>query len=148
MGVEQVETGRDTLALRCRVATLDPEAVFAYWTQPKLLTQWWPKAAEIDGRVGGDYHLRWPAMGWHLHGRYLAFDPPRLLAFTWAWEHEPEAPVAQVRVELAPHPEGGTAITLTHGPYDDSPESQAMREGHRAGWVHFCQRLQDVAAPA
>ena len=74
MSVVQIETGRETLALTCRVATLRPEAVFAYCAQPALLTRWWPKLAEIDGRVGDEYHLRWPEMGWHLHGRYLAFD--------------------------------------------------------------------------
>lgn len=54
--------------------------------------------------------------------------------------------MTQVRVELATYPAGGTVLVVTHGPYDDSPGSQQMRDGHLAGWRRFLGRLQDVGA--
>ena len=38
----------------------------------------------------------------------------------------------------------GTTLTLTHGPYDESPGSQEMRTGHLEGWTHFLSRLHEA----
>jgi Activator of Hsp90 ATPase homolog 1-like protein len=53
--------------------------------------------------------------------------------------------VTEALLELAPLAGGGTALTLTHGPYDESPGSQEMRAGHMEGWTHFLGRLHEVA---
>lgn len=37
-----------------------PAHLFEYWTQPALLTLWWPPEAEVEPQVGGAYHLTWP----------------------------------------------------------------------------------------
>ncbi len=132
----------------------NPEALFAYWTRPELLCRWWPHEAETDPRLGGTYHLAWPAMNWHLRGRYIAIAPERRLAFTWAWDHEPDAPERQVDITFAPGVEGDTRLTITHGPYGDSDAERASRAGNIEGWQHFCAKLtalldedgEDVAA--
>ncbi|HEX6799398.1 MAG TPA: SRPBCC domain-containing protein [Ktedonobacterales bacterium] len=80
----------DVLTLVAEYLGVEPERMWAYWTEPGLLVRWWPRKAETDVRDGGAYHLAWPEQGFHLRGRYTAVDPGWLLAFTWAWDGEPE----------------------------------------------------------
>ena len=43
---------------------------------------------------------------------------------------------------FAPHPAGGTRLTLIHGPYTTMPADQEERiEHHLTGWQHFLPRL-------
>ncbi|MBA3945810.1 MAG: SRPBCC domain-containing protein [Herpetosiphonaceae bacterium] len=122
---------------------VEAQVVFAYWTQPTLLQQWWPEEAEIKAELGGAYHLSWPAMHWNLRGYYTAFAPPTVLGFTWRWEHdEPEVPTRVVTVVLEQGAAGSTRLVLTHGPYTDTPTEQTIRnEHHLAGWLHFLEQL-------
>ena len=43
------------------VQTIDvqapPDRVFALWTEPDQLVQWWPEAATFEPRVGGAVRL-------------------------------------------------------------------------------------------
>jgi uncharacterized protein YndB with AHSA1/START domain len=65
------------------------------------------------------------------------------LAFTWRWDSEPaEAPTREVSIRFEPRAEGGSAITLTHGPYSDAAREDEVRAGHLEGWLHFLGRLQ------
>ena len=131
-----------TLALSYVYASCPPERLFAYWTQPDLLTQWWPQVAEVDARTGGSYHLAWPAMGWHLRGRYTEVREGELLAFTWKWDGDEEGGHERtVRVVCEPLGDG-TQLTVTHGTYGDSPEEAQIRAGHVEGWTHFLGKLQ------
>ncbi len=98
-----------------------------------------------------------PKMDWRLRGHYTVFKPGRSLAFTWKWDHDPaDAPPKLVTVDFAPAvaPEDvlaggarpGARLTLSHGPYLDTPEEQELRvEHHLAGWRHFLPILQRVA---
>ncbi len=79
-----------------------PSRLFDYLTQPDLLIQWWPQAADVEPRVGGRYQLAWPAMEWVLSGEYSEFAPGRRLAFSWQWAHQPELPVRQVTIAFTP----------------------------------------------
>ena len=94
--------------------------------------------------MGGTYRLSWPAMGWHLRGRYTKVDPGRALGFTWAWDHEPQRPERHVDVSFEPLPEGGTRITVTHGRYGDGAADAEDRQGHIDGWRHFLARLASL----
>ncbi len=120
----------------------DPEALFDWWTQPELLCRWWPQEAQTDARPGGPYHLAWPALGWHLRGGYTTFERGRTLAFTWKWDHDAGDAAKTVALTFEARPSGGTLLTLTHGPYADTPEQQDLRIAHHlAGWKHFLPRL-------
>jgi uncharacterized protein YndB with AHSA1/START domain len=118
--------------------------VFDYWTQPVLLREWWPQEAEIEPQYGGHYHLSWPAMDWHLRGRYTHFEPGKRLAFTWRWDHDEEGSQETVVDVTFEHTlDRGTRLLLTHGPYAETLEDQNLRlEHHLAGWLHFLPRLQ------
>ena len=125
------------------------ERVWAYWTRPERLVRWWPREVETDVRDGGAYHLAWPEQGWHLRGHYTAVVPERLLAFTWAWDGEPQEGAApkQVTLRFEPLPGGtaaGTHLTLTHGTYADTDEDREARQHHLDGWRHFLPRLGEA----
>ena len=150
MSITQIPSSSNKLVIAAEFDKLTPHQVFDYWTRQELLCAWWPQAAEIDARTGGAYHLSWPSMNWHLRGQYTRFEPGQQLAFTWKWDHDEEGmAVREVIIDLEPLPNGGTKLTLTHGPYSDSAEDQAIRiEHHLAGWQHFIPRLQALAETA
>ena len=120
--------------------------LFKYWTQPELLRQWWPPEAELDARLGGKYHLSWPAMDWNLRGTYTVFEPEKTLAFTWRWDHEPDTPTRDVTVTFEPIGDVGTQLTVTHGVYTASARDQEERSGHLDGWIYFLTRLHEALA--
>jgi uncharacterized protein YndB with AHSA1/START domain len=143
MSVAQITTPVNTLVVEAEYANMTPGRLFEYWTQPGLLTSWWPQEAEIDGRVGGAYHLGWSAMGRHLRGHYTDFEPGQRLGFTWRWDHDPaEEPTRHVSISFEALG-NGTKMTVTHGPYDDSAHDQEIRNDHHlVGWRHFLAQLE------
>src|SRR5579884_29196 len=110
--IRQLDSSDDLIIVSSIFPTTSPATLFAYWTQPSLITLWWPKTAEIDPRVGGAYHLAWPEHNWHLRGRYTAFEPDQLISFTWVWDHAPEDKTA-VSLAFLPVGPGGTQLTVT-----------------------------------
>jgi uncharacterized protein YndB with AHSA1/START domain len=124
-------------------ATID--RVYAAWTQPGLLTQWYcPNPSlelqvDADVRVGGDYVVK---MGTYvLRGQYTEVDPPNLLGFTWQWDHEGNR--SQVRVELTEVADG-TRMLLTHTDHTNAEDAA----GHLQGWELELDRLAElVSAP-
>lgn len=146
--VRQVASPPNVLVMSCDYPDRTPEQLFAQWTEPALLTQWWPQEAEIEPCAGGAYHLAWPRQDWHLVGDYIAFEPGACLAFTWRWRHEPEQPTRYVVVSFATHGAGegggsGSRLTVTHSLYGEGNAEQEQRQSHYDGWMHFLARLRD-----
>ncbi|MGH2443332.1 MAG: SRPBCC family protein [Chloroflexota bacterium] len=142
--IRQVDSVRSALLVAAEYPALSPGRMFDLWTAPHLLVTWWPDEADTERHEGGHYHLAWPNMDWHLRGVYTVFQPATCLQFTWHWDHEPQAVIETVTVQIDRRSEGGTLLRLRHEPYDDSDESQSSREGHLEGWMHFLSRLQAV----
>lgn len=134
-------SGPEWLRLSARCASIDRQALFEHWIRPDLLALWWPPEAEVEARVGGAYHLWWPAMEWHLRGTITRYDPGRELGFTWWWEHDPHRPRTEVVVRFAPDEAGGSRIELEHGPYPPGESGMAMRQENLDGWMYFLPRL-------
>jgi uncharacterized protein YndB with AHSA1/START domain len=122
--------------------------VFEAWTSPEVLRRWWhaehsweTTIAEVDVRVGGAIHLlmRNPADGSEYGGRgeFTLLEPPRRLAFTWAWENEQSAQQL-VEVEFTDHGER-TTVVMTHTGLPDTET-----DDYRAGWQNSFDNL-DVA---
>ncbi|MEP6775503.1 MAG: SRPBCC domain-containing protein [Chloroflexota bacterium] len=139
--VVQQESGPELLTLTSFYPDVSPRHLFAYWTQPALLQQWWPPEAEVNVRPGGAYCLSWPTRKWNLRGIYNVVEPGQRLTFTWKWGHEPDAPVREVAVAFEPVGDVGTQVTVTHGTYTNSSKDQDERDGHLEGWVYFLTRL-------
>lgn len=142
--IEQLLTAGDTLMITAEYQGIGPEELFGYWTQPQLLTQWWPQEAEIDPQVGGEYHLCWPGMDWHLRGRYYELTPGEKLGFTWKWDHLPDLPERSVEVVFQSWSGVGMALRITHSRYTDGENDQQERQGHLEGWTFFLTRLGEV----
>ncbi len=145
MTVHQVPSSEDMLIMQGDFPGFPPDLLFAYWVRPDLLRQWWPREATVEPRVGGAYSFSWPEQGRRLHGRYTAFEPGKALAFTWSWDAQPSVePPLTVSVTFAPL-QDGTRLTLTQGPYRNTPEDQRERASHLEGWTYFLQKLQTLA---
>ena len=127
-----------TLALVVRrTVRANAERVFAAWTEPDQLRQWWgPKGvicthAEVDLRVGGRYRIG-NAMPdgrvlW-IAGEFERIAPPHELVYTWRIEPEDAAPErVTVRFEARG---GATEIVLVHERIADA----TTRDRHEAGW--------------
>lgn len=121
-----------------------PERVWAAWTDPELVVQWFgPDAgpvheAEMDVREGGRFQVAFSTMDGEKHtclGTYLEVVPHERLAFTWEWITMPER---QSQVTLGFRKiEGGTEFTLHHARFADI----AARDGHREGWTGALDKL-------
>ncbi|HEX4196336.1 MAG TPA: SRPBCC family protein [Caulobacteraceae bacterium] len=88
--------------------------VWAAITDPERLADWLAQAG-VDLRLGGEFALTWPTLDYSMSGRIVAFEPPRLLAWTWPDPKDPDGPASVVRWELAEAP-GGCRLVLTNGP--------------------------------
>src|SRR5215469_4929747 len=100
------------------------DRVFAGWTAPDLMKQWYAPdemtgpTASCDPRVGckSRVDMMGRLMGEEasgtVTGKYIKIIPGELLVFTWRWEGDP-SPETVVTVELA-EASGGTEVTVTH----------------------------------
>lgn len=123
-----------------------PMELFDWFTSPSKLTQWWCEAVpQFEHHVGGEYHLQWVEADYHLNGIVTAYDPPRHLAFTWRFAHEPDLPTRNVTIDFL-YTSDGTEVILTHSEYDDSEADQQDRQNHIDGWTHFLGVLGELAA--
>ena len=103
------------------------ERVFDAWVRPDSVRRWLKAAlkemglagdirrVEIDARVGGgflfsDQRGAEEASHW---GRYLEFDRPRRLVFTWFTDPSEESKLSTVTVTIEPDGDG-CVVTLVH----------------------------------
>ena len=137
-----------TLTRRLRAR---PEKVYAAWTEPENLMQWFGPAtvtpgttrAELDVRVGGRYRISFNnAKGEHneVGGVYREVVPNERLQFTWAWHSTPER---ESLVTVSIKPDGaGTLLTFRHEQFAD----EAARDNHQRGWTEFLANLENYVA--
>jgi uncharacterized protein YndB with AHSA1/START domain len=111
-----------------------PLAAFDHFTDPDLLTAWWPSEVETDPVVGGSFRLFFEGSGVTLRGRYRRVDPGKQLAFTWKWDHE-DLPPRLVDVIFKSSPRG-CLVSVTHDAGSDEEASD-----YANGWIHFLGRL-------
>jgi serine/threonine protein kinase len=130
------------------------EEVFAMWTDPRALSDWYapsddfgPTTGEIDLRVGGHYRISMLQPGQSerifVSGHYCEVDAPRTLSFTWAWE-PPKGDDNETQVTVEFHPRGQTTdVVLIHERFRDDlrQDEQNRRDGHAKGWQGCLERL-------
>ena len=138
-----------TLTRRLRAK---PEKVFAAWTDPEKLVQWFGPArikpgsarAELDVRVGGRYRISFTdgnSGEYHeVGGVYRDVVPNERLQFTWAWHTMPERE-SLVTVELKPDA-AGTLLTFHHAQFAD----EKARDNHAKGWNELFEKLENYLA--
>jgi len=121
-----------------RVFSAPPGRVFRAWTEPELLKKWFgPETltvpeAEVDLRVGGAWRIAMQdpeGKVYRVSGTYREIEPPRRLAFTWRFEHDPGEPTLVV-IDFNAHGDG-TELVMTHERFPNIEE----RDHHAQGWV-------------
>jgi uncharacterized protein YndB with AHSA1/START domain len=116
-----------------------PEAVWDALTDPEQLREWFMTTARIDARPGGTVDLISGPARFHVTGRILEWDPPRLYEYEWNVDPRTELPTGEtsiVRWELTPDEEG-TLLTLTHRHL-----TKATALGFAPGTHAFLDRLE------
>jgi uncharacterized protein YndB with AHSA1/START domain len=137
-----------TLTRRLRAK---PEKVYAAWTEPQNLVQWFGPAsakpgtmhADLDVRVGGRYRIQFEnddGEHFEVGGLYREVVPNERLVFSWAWHSTPERE-SLVTIQLKP--EGaGTLLVFNHAQFFD----ETARDNHARGWNELLAKLDDFAA--
>lgn len=131
-----------------RVVRAPRDRVFAAWTDPNLLVQWWGPGpitcpeAHVDLRVGGSYRIANKeedgSITW-ISGSFAAVDPPARLAYSWEVSILDGDPT-HVSVEFNAHPEG-TEVVVTHSSF----ANEAIRDMHGQGWAGCFDKLEALA---
>jgi uncharacterized protein YndB with AHSA1/START domain len=138
-----------TLCLE-RFIPSSPEDLFALWIEPEQIARWWApdgyEAAihDLDVRPGGRWRIILRGSG----GRELAMggfhrivEPPRRLAFSWAWEEAAGTHGNETEVTASFEPvAGGTRLVLVHQNFD----SKDTRDRHVAGWSTSFDRIMKL----
>ena len=124
----------DQVELRYELTFERPvETLWAALTEPARLDDWMSPAL-VEPFVGGRYVLftdREPHD--QMQGRILAWDPPRLLEYSW---FESGTVKGKVRAELYAHGTGGSRLVFIHA---GMPERYA--DSMAPGWHVFMDRL-------
>jgi uncharacterized protein YndB with AHSA1/START domain len=122
--------------------------VYAAWTDPAQLKQWWgPEGVQTrnfvaDARVGGKY--RWDLLNQEgeemsVFGEYRELVPGKKIVFTWKWDEDEvwENRSSVVTVELSDR-DGGTELCLIH---EQLPSAES-RDRHNEGWNSVLDRFE------
>jgi uncharacterized protein YndB with AHSA1/START domain len=124
------------------------DVVFAAWTEPERLKQWWGPGffetvfAEVDLRPGGRYELLLEPGSMRLVGEFREVTPPRRLVYTWRWiEGVPDTRESLVTVEFR---EAGarTQVVLVHDNFVGPGPVEMYHEGWRSGLSKLRSFLQ------
>jgi uncharacterized protein YndB with AHSA1/START domain len=120
------------------------ERLFAAWTTPEELKQWWGPVgvkcidAEVDLRRGGGYRIanQLPdgQILW-ISGEFEVIERPRKLVYTWGIEAERKGS-ERVTVQFEESGEY-TEVIVTH----ERIASEELREMHQQGWVGCLEGL-------
>lgn len=137
-----------TLVVRKTIAAT-PERLFAAWTEPAALRQWWgPEGVtcidpQVDLRVGGRYRignrLSDGSILWII-GEFEAVEPPHRLVYTWHLESGAES-TERVTVRFEGHG-SVTEVIVTHALI----ATEMLRDQHRHGWEGCLDGLARYAA--
>lgn len=131
-----------------RIFSVDPEGLFAAWTDPQKLATWWgPEGmatprCEMDVREGGSWLTTMRNDNgdeYTVSGQYRIIEPPHRLVFTWAWHNDGVRDGHETEVTILLEPvDGGTRLSLVQQTFKE----QEHRDNHKGGWM---SSLNDLA---
>ncbi|MBV9720103.1 MAG: SRPBCC domain-containing protein [Candidatus Eremiobacteraeota bacterium] len=131
-----------------REFAVQPEALFAAWTEVSILSRWFGcgddtlwTVHEWDVREGGAIlvSLDFDGKPFEVHGEFLIVDPPRRLSYRWDADQ-----TVNVTIERSGN---GSLLTLEHQ-WPPTNEDRSMLD---AGWKNALEQLrhlvEDAVAP-
>lgn len=130
-----------------RVFDAPPSLVFAAWTRPEHLVNWWGRhhytlsSCEVDLRPGGTFRfcMRSPAgRDYRVKGVYREIVEPERLVFQYGLENEDLSHESLATVTFAEQ-NGKTKFTMHQILLDPAQ----AREGAEEGWTEVMQRLEN-----
>jgi uncharacterized protein YndB with AHSA1/START domain len=128
-----------------------PQKVYAAWTDPAQLVQWFGPvqmrpgtlSADLDVRVGGHYRISFTDDDneyFEVGGTFREVVPNERLVFSWAWHSTPER---ESLVTISLKPDGAcTLLTFHHEQFFD----ETARDNHERGWSGFFVNLEKFVA--
>ena len=130
-----------------------PARVFEALTQPAELLKWWgPEGftvseGPLDLRTTGPWSsvmVSPDGQPYKVSGHVTHVTADTSVGFTWAWHDEADqrGPESHVVIALAPTPDGGTTLTLSHR---DLPNEEAAAR-HMGGWQSTLNKLEALVA--
>jgi uncharacterized protein YndB with AHSA1/START domain len=141
------EAARFSLEIK-RVIKAPRDRVYAAWTDPAQLKQWFgPEKVQTrdliaDARVGGQF--RWDLTNpegeqMTMRGEYRELQPGKKIVFTWQWDDDEtwKNHTSIVTVELCDC-DGGTELHLSH----EQLPNEESRGGHNRGWNSALDKLE------
>jgi uncharacterized protein YndB with AHSA1/START domain len=124
------------------------DQVFAAWTEPERLKQWWGPdffvtvSAKVDLRPGGRYELLLEPGSMRLVGEFREVTPPQRLVYTWRWvEGVPDTRESLVTVEFRELGDR-TEVVLLHDNFVGAGPVDMYDEGWRSGFEKLRAFLQ------
>ena len=133
-----------------RVFRAGIDHVYDYISKPEHVLEWWgpegmhcPEHQLALGTKGPWMSVMQAPDGkrFHVSGDVTDVDPPRSVAFTWAWHDEEgnRGHESQVRIELETVGEA-TRFTMTHSGLVDAES----RDSHERGWISTLVKLEKL----
>ena len=145
--VREGSTDDRTLVIE-RVFKAPPEQVFAAWTDPKILAEWWgPESFHtpeyvMDVREGGAWRTVMRNQSGEAHiasGVYREITPPKRLIMTWGWQQPDGTRGHETEVALSFEPVAeGTRLRLVQRVF----ATVENRDNHRMGWSSSLDKLE------
>ena len=137
-----------TLVRRIRAR---PAIVFEALVTAEGIAQWWGPddgpvlIAEVDGRRGGRYRIRFRIADGTEHecqGEFLEVAPPERVRMTWRWTFGGADPGDSILAITLRAVGDGTELTLTHSQLVD----EVSRASHEGGWSGALDKLEKMFA--
>ena len=122
-----------------------PERVWAAFTDPLQLAEWWSHNPLLVIEPGASGYWDWVALGGRFAMRWEAIEPPSYLC--WSWVTEPDVPLADagqvLRTEwvLMPREDGGTDLTLFESGFTSDGDFHANSGGWHGDVIQSLRRF-------
>ncbi len=116
------------------------EVVWRALTEPEHLARWYMTKARLDARPGGSIDYVSGISQFHVTGKILTWDPPRVFEHEWnvdPGQYLPKGERGILRWELVPDGDG-TILRLTHRHL-----TQQTATGFISGTHAFLERLEE-----
>ena len=134
-----------------RILPASAARVFEMVSQPENMVRWWghenmtvPEHNLDFTKPGAWYAVMQSEDGTKrmVSGEVIEVDPPRFIAFTWAWHNGgpggPRENETRVTIEIGDVDDNRARMVLNH--YDLGTDS--ARAGHTRGWLSICDKLE------
>lgn len=149
----QIEKRGDREIFSERVFDAPRERVWAAYTEPELLAQWWgPRKYEtvidvMDFRPGGSWRILNQGCGGEhgFRGTYREISEPERIVQTWEWEGMPGHVLIET-AELEDLGDDRTKVTVTSLFHTTEERDGMFDSGMETGAVESYERLDELLA--